>query len=186
MKKRVLATILTVCLLFSAMACVASAANVELGEIVRSVRICPGKVIDDNVMKKPVVKGYPKGEGWEVQTEDGLWVPYDGEPIDERQADFNLRYFAVDYADNYVYSNECAVRVDHNPIGDYHYSGTDHWRLCDDCDGQADKEGHTHLGNNPTANNKVCQVCGHVRTSQWTGILAFLEWIGALIGALIG
>lgn len=186
MKKRVLATILTVCLLFSVMACMASAASVEIGEIVANVRICPGKVIDEKVIASPEVKGYPKSAGWEIQTEDGLWVPYGGEPIGERQADFKLRYFTVDYSNNYTYSNECAVRVAHNPIGDYHYSGTDHWRLCDDCGGEAEKDGHTHLANNPSADNKVCQVCGHVRTSQWTGILSFIEWLMALVGALIG
>ena len=77
MKKRVLATVLTVCLLFGALACVASAASVTVGEIVSSVRICPGKIIDSDVIDEPVVKGYPKGSGWEVQKDDGLWVPYD-------------------------------------------------------------------------------------------------------------
>ncbi len=186
MKKRVLATILTVCLLFSALACVAGAASVEVGEIITSVRICPGKVINSDVIAEPEIKGYPKGSGWEIQTEDGLWIPYDGSAIGERQTDFNLRYFTVDYSDNYVYSNVCAVRVAHNPIGDYQYNGTDHWRACDDCGGQAEKDGHTHLAGEATAADKVCRVCGHVRTSQYTGILAFIEWIMALIGSLLG
>ena len=186
MKKRVLATILAVCLLFSVMACVASAESIELGEIVTNVRICPGKVIDSTVIDEPVIKGYAKGSGWEVQTEDGFWVPYEGDSIDERATSFNLRYFAVDYSNNYYYSNVCAVRVDHNPIGDYFYSGTDHWRVCDDCGGQAEKGGHTHLGEDALAANKVCSVCGHVRTSQYTGILAFIEWLMALVGTLLG
>lgn len=186
MKKRVLATILTVCLLFSVMACVASAATVEVGEIVTSVRICPGKVIDSDVIAEPEIKGYPQGSGWEVQNSDGFWVPYDGTPIDELTKSFNLRYFTVDYSGNYVYSNECAVKVAHNPIGDYKYSGTDHWRDCADCDGQAEKGGHTHLGSAANSTDKVCRVCGHVRTSQWTGILAFIDWLMALVSSLIG
>lgn len=184
MKKRVLATILTVCLLFSVMACVASAATVEVGEIVKSVRICPGKVIDEDVIEEPEIKGYIKGSGWEVQNSNGFWVPYDGAPIDEMTKSFNLRYFIVDYSNNYVYSNECSVKVAHNPIGDYKYSGTEHWRDCTDCDGQAEKGGHTHLGEDALADNKVCRVCGHVRTSQYTGLLAFIEWIMALVASL--
>ena len=185
MKKRVLATILSVCLLFSVMACVASAASVELGEIISNVRICPGKVIDEKVIDSPEIKGYPKGSGWEVQTEDGLWIPYDGEAIAENAKDFNLRYYAVDYSDNYVYSNVCSVRVAHKPIGDYQYSGTDHWRICDDCGGEAEKGGHDHLSSSATSADKVCRVCGHVRTSQYTGLLAFWEWIMALIASLL-
>ncbi len=185
MKKRVLATILTVCLLFSVMACVASAATVEVGEIVKSVRICPGKVIDSSVIEEPVVKGYPKKAGWEVQNSDGSWVQYNGAAIGERQVDFNLRYFVVDYDGNYEYSNECAVRVAHKPIGDYQYSGTDHWRVCDDCGGQADKGGHDHLSADATSQNKVCTVCGHVRTSQYTGLLGFMEWFMGLINEIL-
>lgn len=187
MKKRVLATLLSVCLLFSVFACVASAAsNVEVGEIVSSKRICPGDIIDSAVVAEPTIKGYPQGKGWEVQTSDGVWVPYDGEPLAESPSTFNLRYFAVDYEGNYVYSNECVVTVDHNPIGDYQYSGTDHWRVCDDCGGQAEKAGHTHLYENATASDKVCTICGHVRTPQYTGILAFIEWLMDLINIIIG
>lgn len=186
MKKRVLATVFTVCLLFGALACVASAASVTVGEIVSSVRICPGKIIDSDVIDEPVVKGYPKGSGWEIQKDDGLWVPYDGQPLTGEGTSFNLRYFTVDYSDNYEYSNVCVVRVAHNPIGDYQYSGTDHWRVCDDCGGQAEKEGHTHLKGEPTAADKVCKVCGHVRTPQYTGILSFIEWFMAVINVIIG
>ena len=175
MKKRVLATILTVCLLFSAMACVAGAeSSLEVEDIILNIRICPGKDIND-VIEDPEVIGYVKVAGWEIQTVDGVWLPYDGEGIDKNVT--HIRYYAVDYADNYVYSNECSVKVEHNPIGDYQYSGTDHWRVCDDSGGQADKGGHTHLGSGATAENKVCSVCGHVRTSQYTGLLSFWEWL---------
>lgn len=184
MKKRVLATILTVCLLFSVMACAASAASgLDVEDIVSSIRICPGKIINSDVIEEPAIYGYAKVSGWEIQTTDGVWLPYDGEAIDENI--IGLRFYAVDYSNNYEYSNECSVRVEHNPIGDYQYSGTDHWRICDDCGGQADKGGHTHLGAEATANNKVCQVCGHVRTSQYTGLLSFWEWLIPSVMAIL-
>ncbi len=187
MKKRVLATILTVCLLFSVMACVASAeASITIGEIISSKRICPGDVIDFDFIARPETEGGIYAEGWEIKTADGVWVPYDGEPVRENAGTFSLRYFAADAQGNYAYSNECVVTAKHNPSGAYQFSGTDHWRICADCGGQADKGGHTHLGETAVAGNKVCEVCGHVRTSQWTGFLAFFEWIGILLAALLG
>ena len=187
MKKRVLATILTVCLLFSVMACVASAAtSVSVGEIISTKRICPGDIIDFNFIPRPETEGGIYAEGWEIQTVDGVWVPYDGQPISEKAGVFGLRYFAADAQGQYAYSNVCTVTAKHNPTGGYESSGTDHWRVCADCGGEVDKEGHDHLAGNATAANKVCSVCGHVRTSQWTGMLAFIEWLMALIGSLIG
>jgi hypothetical protein len=187
MKKRVLATILTVCLLFSVLACVASAeGEISIGEIISTKRICPGDVIDFDFIARPETEGGIYTEGWEVQTVDGVWVPYDGEPISEKAGTFKLRYFATDAQGNYAYSNECTVTAKHNPMGAYEMSGTDHWRTCADCGGQADKGGHDHLTADATASNKVCTVCGHVRTSQYTGILAFLEWVMNLIFSLIG
>ena len=185
MKKRVLATILTVCLLFSVMACMASAADVTVGEIICSKRICPGDVIDFDFIARPEIEGGVFAEGWEIKSEDGVWIPYDGEPIDERAGSFEIRYFATDAQGNYDYSNVCLVTAKHNPDGAYQSSGTDHWRICQDCGGVADKGGHTHLSSSATAANKVCEVCGHVRTSQWTGLLGFWEWLIALISSLI-
>lgn len=190
MKKRVLATILTVCLLFSAMACVAGAATGEadiiIADIVTSKRICPGDVIDSDFIPEPAIEGGVYAKGWEITTADGVWVPYDGEPISEKAGTFSLRFFAADAKGNYGYSNECVVTVAHNPAGAYEYSGIEHWRVCLDCGGQADKGGHTHVGATALAGDKVCQVCGHVRTSQWTGFLAFFEWIGVLLSSLLG
>lgn len=187
MKKRVLATILTLCLLFSVMACVASAqANITIGEIISSKRICPGDVIDFAFIPRPETEGGIYAEGWEIEISEGVWVPYDGEPISETAGTFKVRYFAADAQGNYVYSNECVVTAKHNPVGGYEMSGTDHWRVCNDCGGQADKGGHDHLKSSSLSTEKVCTVCGHVRTSQWTGILAFMEWLMALIGSLIG
>lgn len=188
MKKRVLATILSVCLLFSVMACVASAeSGITIAEIVSSKRICPGDVIDDYFIEAPVAEGPVYSEGWEIQTADGKWVPYDGSPISENAGTFTIRYYAANVDGSiYGYSNECVVTAKHNPKGDYETSGTDHWRICADCGGQCEKGGHDHLAENATSANKVCSVCGHRRTSQWTGILAFWEWIMALIGSLRG
>lgn len=185
MKKRVLATILAVCLLFSVMACGAGAAvtDIVVNDIVSNIRICPGKIIDENVIAEPNVEGYEKVSGWEVKLSNGTWLPYDGKGVQEDVV--ALRYFAVDYAGNYEYSNECTVRVEHNPVGDYQYSGTDHWRVCDDCGGQADKGGHTHLGAEAAAKDKVCQVCGHVRTSQYNGLLSFWEWLLPTVMAIL-
>ena len=190
MKKRVLATLLAVCLLFSAMACVAGAATGEadiiIADIVTSKRICPGDVIDFDFIARPETEGGIYAEGWEIKTEDGVWMPYDGQPISEDAGTFSIRFFAADAQGHYAYSNECVVTAAHNPSGAYEYSGTDHWRICVDCGGQTDKGGHTHLGADATTSNKVCTVCGSVRTSQWTGLLAFWEWLLALIGSLIG
>ena len=62
MKKRVLATILAVCLLFSVMACGAGAAvtDIVVNDIVSNIRICPGKILDENVIAEPEVEGYEK------------------------------------------------------------------------------------------------------------------------------
>ena len=190
MKKRVLATILTVCLLFSVLACVAGAADEDadiiVGDIISSKRICPGDVIDFNFIPEPTIEGGVYAKGWEITTADGIWVPYDGEPISENAGTFSVRYFAVDAKGDGDRSNECVVTVAHNPSGAYEYSGTDHWRVCLDCGGQADKGGHTHLSSTSTSADKVCRVCGHVRTSQWTGMLVFWEYILMIIMSLLG
>lgn len=183
MKKGVLATILTVCLLFTSLACCASAASIEVGEIVSTARICPGTTIEQK-LDKPTVEGGIYAQGWEVKTYNGLWIPYDGEPIDEYAGTFSVRYFVSDVDGNYTYSNECVVTTGHNPKGNYEADGTSHWRVCADCGGQVGKEAHTTMGEDASAGDKVCQVCGHVRTSQWTGLLAFFEWIMNLITSL--
>lgn len=188
MKKRVLATILSVCLLFSVMACMASASSdFTVAEIISSKRICPGDVIDDNFIEAPEVTGPIYAQGWEISYEDGIWFPYEGDPIAEDVGTFAIRYFVAN-ADgtSYAYSNECVVTAKHNPKGGYETSGTDHWRVCDDCGAECEKGGHDHLSESATAANKVCSICGHRRTSQWTGLLAFWEWIMSLISSLIG
>ena len=135
MKKRVLATILAVCLLFSVMACMANAADdFVIAEIISNERICPGDVIDDNFIKAPKVDGPVYAEGWEIKYEGSEWMPYDGEPIAENAGVFAIRYFAANAdGSSYAYSNECIVTAKHNPKGGYEASGTDHWRVCDDC-----------------------------------------------------
>ena len=185
MTKKVLSAILSVCLLFGVFSCLASAAAIPTidSELPVKVRICPGRVID---IDAPEVSGNVYAEGWEIKVVGGEWIPYDGEPLDRYDDGAYIRYFVANSVGGYAYSNEALLIVDHNPIGDYKYSGTDHWRDCADCDGQADKGGHTTLGSNATAADNICKVCGHRRTSQYTGILAFWEWVMALIGSLFG
>lgn len=185
MTKKLLSVILSVCLLFGVFSCIASAAAIPVleGEIPVRVRICPGKVID---IDHPEVTGNVYSEGWEIKLIGGDWIPYDGEPLDKNDDGASIRYFAANAVGGYVYSNEAILIVDHNPIGSYKYSGTDHWRDCADCDGQAEKGGHTTLGEGATAADNVCKICGHRRTSQYNGILVFWEWLMALIGSLIG
>ena len=189
MKKRVLATMLTVCLLFSVMACMASAANVTVGEIIVSKRICPGDVIDFDFIERPAIEGGVFSEGWEILSEDDVWIPYDGEPIDKYDDGATIRYYACNEAGDYSYSNECIIAVAHNPIGSYKSDGMNHWRECNDCGGQAQKGAHTHLDegmDEAAVKDNICKVCGHKRTPQYTGIKAFLAWVMALITSLIG
>ena len=189
MKKRVLATILAVCLLFSVMACVASAAtgaaDISVGEIITSKRICPGDVIDFEFIPRPAIEGGVYAEGWEIQTPDGVWLPYDGEPISEDAGVFNVRYFAADAQGRYAYSTECVVTAAHNPSGSYEYDNSYHWRICADCEGKSDVAVHSHLAADATAINEVCSICGHVRSSSLTGVLAFFEWILDLVFSLL-
>ncbi len=187
MKKRVLATILAVCLLFSVMACVASAASdIVVGDIISSKRICPGDIINFAFIERPEIECQEiKSEGWEIQRADGIWVPYNGKSIAEDAGTFNLRYFVADTYGNYGYSNVCVVIAKHNPSGAYQTSGTDHWRVCSDCGAEAEKGGHDHLSD-ATPENKVCSVCGHVRTSQYTGLITFWNWLINLIFSFIG
>lgn len=188
MKKRVLATIFAVCLLFSVMACVASAAtggaDINVGEIISSKRICPGDVIDFSFIPRPAIEGGVYAEGWEIKTPDDIWVPYDGEPISEDAGVFNIRYFAADAEGRYAYSTECVVTAAHNPAGEYKFDNSEHWRICADCDGRANVEVHSHLSAEATAANKVCNICGHERSSSLTGLLAFFEWVLNLVFSL--
>lgn len=185
MTKKVLSVILSVCLLFGVFACFASAAAVPTidTEIPVKVRICPGKVIN---IDAPEISGNVYAEGWEIKYEGGDWIPYDGEPLGKEENGASIRYFAANAVGGYAYSNEALLTVDHNPIGDYKYSGTDHWRDCAECDGQAEKGAHTTLGEDAKQADNVCKVCGQRRTAQYNGLLAFWEWIMLLIGALLG
>lgn len=184
MTKRVLSLIMSVCLIFGVFSCFASAtaAPVLDGELPVKVRICPGKVID---IDAPEVSGNVYSQGWEIKIVGGDWIPYDGEPLDRFDDGASIRYFAANSVGDYVYSNEALLIVDHNPIGNYKYSGTDHWRDCADCDGKAEKGAHTTLGAGATSKDNICQVCGHRRTSQYTGLLAFFEWVKALLASII-
>lgn len=186
--KKVLSVVICACLLMSVFAFGASAAALPTinGDIPPVVRICPGTTIQDK-LEAPEVTGNVYSQGWEIKFVGGDWIPYDGEPLDKYDDGCYIRYFATNAVGEYVYTQtESAVTMAHNPQGNYKYNGTDHWRDCADCGGQAEKGGHTHLGSDATAAANICTVCGHQRTSQYTGILAFFEWIMALIGSLFG
>ena len=187
MTKKVLSVLLSVCLMFGVVACFASAAAIPTieSEIPAKVRICPGATIESK-LEAPAVDGNVFAEGWEIKVVGGDWIPYDGEALDKNDDGAYIRYFAANAVGGYAYSNEALVVVDHNPIGDYKYSGTDHWRDCSDCDGQASKGSHTTLGSDATQADNVCKVCGQRRTAQYNGLLAFWEWLMALITSLIG
>lgn len=174
MKKRVFAALITVCLLFSVLSCVASAAlDITVGEIPVVVRVCPGQAIN---IEMPEFDVY--SQGWQIKTVDGVWIPYDMSPLTEADDGKEIRYFVANEIGEFEYSdNTCTLIVEHNPDGEYKYDGMYHWRECQDCDGQVDKEGHTTLGSDATSEDKVCKVCGQVRTSQYTGLLAFWNWL---------
>lgn len=180
--KKVLAVALCLCLLFCAFAVPTSAANIVIDEIASEIRICPGKVLD-KALDAPGVSGVVYSEGWEILSADGVWIPYDGSPLEE--GEMYIKYFAADPSNSYEYSNVCHVIVDHNPQGGYEYDGMYHWRDCADCGGQADKEGHSTLGNDFLPNEKVCDVCGQMRTPQYTGIKAFIAWLMSLLSIFI-
>ena len=174
--KKVLISLITLCLLMGVFTCVVSAeAIITVCDVVVSERICPGKVLD---IDAPEVIGSAVSTGWEIQTVDGVWVPYDGQPLDESDDGKQVRYFAADEAGEYAYSgNTCTLVIEHKPQGAYEYSGTDHWRICAECGGKTDEGHHTTLGSDALAANKVCQVCGQVRTPQYNGLLGFWEWL---------
>lgn len=186
MTKKVLSAIICVCLMFSMFSCFASAAAIPVieDEIPAKVRVCPDTVLN---VTAPTVTGNVYSEGWEIKVVGGDWIPYDGEPLNTREhTGASVRYFAANAVGGYAYSNEAELVLAHNPIGAYKYDGMNHWRDCADCGGQASKGGHTTLGEGATAKDNICKVCGHVRTSQYTGILVFWEWLMSLITSLIG
>ncbi len=191
MKKKILAIVMTACIFVTAFICSASAAAIP--EIVTEIpvehRFCPDSIITYDVFGEIEVLGNPYTEGWEIKVVGGDWVPYNGEALTQYYDGAYIRYFAANEAGGYAYSNECAIVIAHNPIGSYKSDGMYHWRDCDDCDGQAQKGGHTHLGegmDDAAVKDNICKVCGHQRTPQYTGIKAFLAWLMSLIATLIG
>lgn len=186
--KKILAIVMTACLLVTALISTASAAVAPeiVSEIPVKCRICPGDVLENDRFGEIEILGNAYTQGWEIKVVGGDWIPYDGLPLDKYDDGAYIRYFAANEAGDYAYSNESLVSVAHNPIGSYKSDGMNHWRDCDDCGGQANKGAHTHLNDsyNPTEN--ICTVCGHQRTPQYTGIKAFLNWIMTLISSLLG
>lgn len=192
MKKRVFSLIMSVCILFTLFTCVAGASDVEVEQTLPTIiRLCPGTVIGEStesILPTPVVYGSVYEQGWEIKLEGGDWVPYNGEVLDETYDGATIRYFATPFSNlesDYVYSNECQLICKHNPTGPYEYSGTDHWRMCADCGGKDGEDLHDFF-DDPKTDNTVCTICGAKRTSQWTGLAAFFEWLFATIFSLIG
>ena len=189
--KKVISLIMSICFIFTMFACVSSAASVEVDPSLPAIiRLCPGTVIGEateDILPTPEVYGAVYSEGWEIKVEGGDWVPYQGEPLELTDDGAKIRYFAITFSNDikdYAYSNECDLIVKHNPTGSYLYSGTEHWRVCADCGGQSDVELHDHF-EDPKAGNTVCGVCGAKRTSQWTGLAAFFDWLLATIIGMI-
>lgn len=194
MKKRVFSLVLGICLLLSMFTFTASAVTVEVDKTLPTIiRFCPGTVIGEKTKDVlPVPEIYSDetiySQGWEIKVVGGDWVPYTGDPLELTDDGAMLRYFAAPYSNNeadYAYSNECKLIVKHNPTGSYLYSGTDHWRVCADCGGKAGEDLHTFFDEVTTAGT-VCTVCGAKRTSQWTGLAAFFDWLFATIFSFIG
>ena len=190
--KKVISLALGVCLLLTMFLCGASAASVEVEPTLPTIiRLCPGTVIDEkikDVLPAPVVYGSVYAQGWEIKVAGGDWVPYEGEPLELTDDGAMIRYYAAPYSNietEYAYSNECELIVKHNPTGSYLYSGTDHWRVCADCGGKDGEDLHTFF-DEPKTGNTVCEICGAKRTSQWTGLASFFDWLFATIFSLIG
>ncbi len=185
MKKRIFAIVMSVCLLFTALSCVASAAG-EFSvaqTLPNALRLCPGTVLGEtDKLVAPDVYGAVYSQGWEIKNEIGQWVPYTGEPLEPTDC-LEIRYYAVPFTNDhsaYAYSNEIKVIVQHNPTGEYLYSGTHHWRVCADCGGGEDvKEVHSHFDGDATSDTgfSTCTVCGAHRTTQWTGLAGFFQWL---------
>ncbi len=189
--KKILAVILSVCVLF-ALATVVSAAGDATVEtdIVTTIRVCPGAYINDKTVGEPQVSGPVFSEGWEIKLPGSTdFIPYEGQALTEADDGAVIRYYVSTYDGDYDYSNECALIVKHNPTGNYLYSGTDHWRVCADCGGKSGEELHSFFETSTggsTSGETACSVCGAHRTSQWTGLAAFFEWVFALIASLLG
>ncbi len=189
MKKRIFSLILSVCLLATMFVFATSAADiVEVEQSLPTiVKFCPGTVIGpdtEKVLPTPVTYGSVYSKGWEIQLEGtDDWVPYNGEALDASYDGAKIRYFAVPYSNNqadYKYSNECELIVKHNPQGAYMSSGTEHWRLCADCGQKDGSDMHTFFDQfdmENEANDTICKVCGAKRTSQWTGLFGFFQWL---------
>ncbi len=202
MKKRIFAIVMSVCLLFTAFSCVASAASIEVDQTLpTTIRICPGSIIGETTKGKldaPEVYGSVYVQGWEIREVGATdWEPYDGEPIvlPDKVAEktYEVRYFAAPFSNDhneYAYSNVSTVLVKHNPQGDYLYSGTDHWRVCGDCGGKHGEALHSYFEDDfamdgTATSNTICTVCGAHRTPQWTGLAAFFSWLFTAIFSLI-
>ncbi len=189
--KKLLAVILSVCVLFAMSTVVSAAGDATIEtDIVTTKRVCPGAYVNDKTIGAPEVAGPVFSEGWEIKLPGSAdFVPYEGQALDEADDGAVIRYYVATYDGDYDYSNECVLIVKHNPTGSYLYSGTDHWRVCADCGGKSGEDLHSFFESSSggsSGGETACSVCGAHRTSQWTGLAAFFEWVFALIASLLG
>ena len=189
MKKKILAIVMTACIFVTAFICSTSAAVAPVvnTEIPVEYRFCPGSVIEDDVFGEIEVLGNAYTTGWEIKNANGDWAPYNYTALTQYDDGATIRFFAANEAGDYDYSNECVIKIAHNPIGSYKSDGMYHWRDCADCDGQAQKGSHTTLGegmDDAAVKDNICKVCGQQRTPQYTGLKAFLAWLMNLITSL--
>lgn len=187
MAKKLLAVILSICVLCS-LACVASAASLSIdSDIAITLRICPGDSIDETKIAAPSKSGPVFSEGWEIRLAGSEeWIPYYGGPIDEEYNAASIRYFVASYGGDYEYSNECLLTVAHNPKGSYKWDGSNHWRECADCGEKADVAYHSFFSTPETNDVTICSVCGAEKTAQYRGLAAFWTWLMNLIMSLLG
>ena len=186
MTKRILAVILSLCVIFS-FAVIANAAVSVDEDIIITLTICPGTALTDDVIEAPDCSGY-FSKGWEIKMAGSEeWIPYvDGTPLDEEYNGSTIRYYAATTAGEYKNSNECVLTVKHNPEGPYKWDGSNHWRECVDCGEVCEKTYHSFFETPDNNDVTICSVCGAEKTAQWRGLAAFWTWLMNLLIALIG
>lgn len=193
MKKKVLATLMSVVILMSVFAFCFGASAVSafgIGDIKSSIQICPGTVLP---LEAPEITGdTPFTQGWEIKySEDSSWIPYDGSALPEYSYLYEgtgyvwVRYFACDESGEIrEFSNECEVYLAHIPTGTYQHNALEHWRVCSECGGKCEIDSHTSLTD--SASGETCMVCGAQRSYHFSFIAKLWDWLMGIIMSFIG
>lgn len=187
MTKRILALVLSLCVIFS-FAVIANAASLSVdSDIDINLTICPGEYINEETIASPEYSGAVYAKGWEIKMAGSEeWVPYYNTALDDEYNGSTIRFFIATVDGTYEYSNECALTVKHNPEGAYKWDGSTHWRECVDCGEICVEEYHSFFEKPDTNDVTTCSVCGAEKTAQWRGLAAFWTWLMNLITSLIG